>query len=163
VKDSSASKELRGAGLDFLAFEADSTPAAALLDEDGGYVLVLKDEPNELFLRSLEPLSVEAIYLTDVPSPLSVKDQIDLGRVGMLARKPLLCRVKDDVSQEELQCLRQAGVVGVVGGSAEAAGRLKDAVAALPPRRPRRGEDRPVVSLPRGQVPQEGEDDDDDE
>ena len=159
-------RELREAGLDFLVFEPESTPASALLDEDMGFVLVLPDEPDdmarELLLRSLEPLSLEAVFMTSVPSPLTVTQQIALGRVSNLARKPLISKVKPDISGEDLQCLRAAGVAALVVDNADAVAKLKERVAALPPRRQRK-DDRPVVSLPRGQAPPEDDDDDDDE
>jgi hypothetical protein len=161
-KDAATTKSLREAGLDFLAFEADSTPAAALLDDDIGYLLVLPNDPEELFLRALEPLQLDAIFLPKVSTPLSVADQIKVGSVGQLARKPLIVQVKADASSEDLQCLRAAGVVAVVvEGESEGVTKLKETVASLPARKQRR-DDRPVVSLPRGQVPVEDDDDDGD-
>jgi hypothetical protein len=156
-------KEMRAAGIDFLAFEPDSTPASVLLDEDMGYVLILPDQPDDtardLFLRSLDSLSLEALYLDGVPSPLTVSEQIALGRVGLITRKPLISRVQPDISSEDLQCLRAAGVVALVVDSADGVTKLKESVAALPARRQRK-DDRPVVALPRGQAPQEDDDDD---
>ena len=156
-------KELREKGLDFLVFEADSTPAAALLDEDTGYVLQLPNNAEELFLRSLESLSLEAIYLGSIRTPLTVSQQLELARVGLLTHKPLVCQVQPDTTSEDLQCLRAAGVVALlVEGTAAAVTRLKETIAALPPLRQRR-EERPVVSLPRSQARHEEDDDDDDD
>ena len=76
--DAEGVKLLKAAGLDFLAFEAEHTPASALLDGDVGYVLIVPANPEELFLRSLEPLNLEALFLHDVPQPLTVAKQIDL-------------------------------------------------------------------------------------
>src|SRR5262245_60315019 len=103
-----ASKELRESGLDFLAFEPEGTPAAALLDEDMGYVLVLPDKPEELFLRSLDSLSLEAVLLKNVPSPLTVVRQIELTQIAGLSRKPVIAQVAGELSSEDLQCLRAA-------------------------------------------------------
>ena len=161
-RDSATTKGLREAGLDFLALEADSTPAAALLDDDMGYLLVLQDDPEELFLRSLEALQLDAVFLPKVSTPLSVADQIRVAGVGLLARKPLIVQVKADAAPEDLQCLRAAGVVAVVvEGAPEGVTKLKETVAGLPARKQRR-DDRPVVSLPRGPAPIEEEDDDGD-
>ena len=156
-------KALHEAGVDFLIFDADSTPATALLEEDMGYVLILPDKPEELFLRSLEPLQLEAILVTKIPSSLTVADQIDISRAGGLARKPLLAQVEGDIDKNEAQALRAAGIVALLTDSAANVARLKETVAAIPPRKPRR-DDRPVVSLPRGQAaaPEEEDDDDDD-
>jgi hypothetical protein len=159
-------RELREAGLDFLVFEPDSMPASVLLDEDMGFVLVLPDQPDDiardLFLRSLESLSIEALFLAAVPSPLTVAQQIALGRVANLARKPLITQVAPDIASDDLQCLRAAGVAALVVDDADGVAKLKESVAALPPRRQRK-DDRPVVSLPRGQAPPENDDDDDDD
>jgi hypothetical protein len=161
-KDSATTRGLREAGLDFLALEADATPAAALLDDDMGYLLILDDISEELFLRSLEALQLDAVFLSKVSTPLSVADQIRVAGVGLLARKPLIVQVKADAASEDLQCLRAAGVVAlVVEGAPEGVTKLKETVAALPPRKQRR-DDRPVVSLPRGQAPVEDDDDDGD-
>src|SRR5690606_19125320 len=137
------------AGLDFLVV-TDSTPAAALLDDDLGYVLALPNQPEELFLRSLGPMTFEALYLAETPSPLTVAGQIGLSRIAGLASKPLLTLAPSGASADDLRCLRSVGVAGVItdaGGVAT----LKETVKSLPPRRSRR-EDRAVVSLPHGSV-----------
>jgi hypothetical protein len=161
VSTSEEAKALREAGLDFLLVEAETTAAAALLDDDLGYALALPEQPEELFLRSLDSLNLEALYLASTPSPLTVAGQIELGRVAGLGRKPLLSRVAAGASKDDLQCLRAAGVVAVITDVA-GLGQLKETVASLPPRRNKR-EDRAVVSLPRGNVTPEADDDDDDD
>jgi hypothetical protein len=157
--DSAAAKALREGGIDFLVVAEDS-PAASLLDEDLGYVLALPSQPEELFLRSLEPLSLEALLLHNIPSPLTVAGELELSRTGGLARRPMLCETAAGASLDDLQCLRAAGVAGVmtdVGGLAQ----LKETVKSLPQRKARRDE-RAVVSLPRGNAPAAEDDDDDD-
>jgi hypothetical protein len=161
ISDSSAARALRTAGIDFLIVEAEQTPAAAMLDEELGYVLVLPQEPEELFLRSLEPLSLEALLLNEVPSPLTVAGQIQLSRIAGLGRKPLLTQAPGSASSDDLQCLRAAGVVALVTAAEGVAG-LKETVKSLPPRRSRR-DDRTVISLPRGNAGQPDHDDDDDD
>ncbi len=161
--DAARAQSLHGAGFDFLAFDADTTPAAALLDEDLGYVMALPEEPEEMFLRSLESLSLDGLFLERLPAPLTVARQLDLNRISLLARKPLICQTNADVGADELRCLRGAGaaVVATTGGAA-AVKQLKETVGSLPPRRTRR-EERAVVSLPRGAAPVEEDDDEDDE
>ena len=160
VSDSANAKALRDAGIDFIVVSEDS-PAAALLDEDLGYVLALPAQPEEIFLRSLEPLSLEALLLHNVPSPLTVSGELELSRTSGLARRPMLCETAASASTDDLQCLRAAGVVGLMTEAAGVA-QLKEAVKSLPQRKARR-EERPVVSLPRGQAAasEEGDDDDD--
>jgi hypothetical protein len=156
-------RALREAGADFLTFVPETTPAAALLDDDMGYVTLLGPDPEELLLRSLESLSLEAVFLAGVPSPLTVAQQITLVRIASFSRKPLICLAPPDASSEDLQCLRAAGVVAlVVEGAPAGVARLKENVASMPPRRQRR-EERPVVALPRGAAPSEAGDNDDDD
>jgi hypothetical protein len=158
-----ATSDLQKAGVDFLVLDPDTTPAATLLNEDLGYVLVLPKDPDELLLHSLEPLSLDALLLTDLPSPLTVTRQIELTRVSAFTRKPLICQVKPDVSSEDLQCLRAAGcVLLLIEGAPEGITALKERVLSLPAKRRNRDE-RPVVSLPRGQAPAAEDDDDDDD
>lgn len=159
--DASQAEALKDAGFDFLVFDADSTPAAALLNEDLGFVLTLPSQPDELFLRSLESLSLDAVYLESLPSPLTVARQLDLNRIGLLAHKPLVCLTQAGVSAEDLRCLRAAGAGVVLATGAEAAKGLKEAVAALPPRKTRR-EERRMVSLPIGAGGGHDDEDDDD-
>lgn len=152
-----------GDGADFLVIDPEKTPASELLNEDRGYVLILPDAPEELFLRSLDSLQLDAVYLEKVPSPLTVTRQIELGRISGLARKPLVCSVKADAGKEDLQCLRAAGVVLLlIDGAPEGIKQLKETVLSLPAKRQRR-EDRPGVSLPRSAAPAEHDHDEDDD
>jgi len=160
VADSEAAKALKDAGLDFLLV-TDSTPAAALLEDDLGYALAIPNQPEELFLRSLGPLTFEALYLAETPSPLTVAGQIALSRVAGLASKPLLTAAPAAASKDDLRCLRSVGVAAVITDVAGVA-TLKETVKSLPPRRGRR-EDRAVVSLPHGAVAAHDDDDDDDD
>ncbi len=159
--DAAQVKVLQAAGFDFLVFDPESTPAAALLDDDLGYVLALPSQPDELFLRSLESLSLDAVYLESLPSPLTVARQLDLSRIGLFGRKSLICLVQSGISGEDLRCLRAAGAAVVLATGADAAKTLKEAVAALPARKTRREESR-IVSLPRGAAVTEDDEDDDD-
>jgi hypothetical protein len=158
--DSAAVKALKEAGLDFLLV-SESTPAAALLDDDLGYALDLPNQPEEIFLRSLAPLSFEALYLTKTPSPLTVAGQIELSRVASLAGKPLLTRADATANADELRCLRSVGVVGLMTDATGVAA-LKETVKSLPPRRGKR-EERAVVSLPHAAGVSHDDDDDDDD
>jgi hypothetical protein len=159
--DAEGVKLLKSKGLDFVAFEAEHTPASALLDEDVGYVLAVPAGADEYFLRSLEPLNLEALYIGDVPSPLTVSRQIELTRTANLARKPIIARVPASTSSDDLQCLRAAGVIVLLVDNAADVTKLKETVAGLPVRKPKKDEARPMVSLPRGQAPAEEHEDDD--
>lgn len=156
-------EDLHKGGLDFLAFEPDHTPATALLAEDLGFVIRLPEGADESYLRSLESISLEAMLIAQPKLPLSAANQIELGRLAMLTHKPLICSVDPTVSKEDLQCLRAAGVAVVLSQSIDGVKALKATVAALPPRKVHKEEQRTIVSLPRGAAPSDHEDDDDDE
>ena len=156
-------EELKEAGIDFIVFEAETTPAAALLDDDVGYVLALPVEPDEAFLRSIEPLSLDSVFLEKVPSPLTVAEQLKLSRINALSHKSLTCSVPADISAEELRSLRAVGVrLVLVSGAPEAVAKVRETVAGLPAVKKEK-QDRPVVSLPRGQSSTNDDDDEDDE
>ena len=160
--DRGAVAELRKAGADFLLFEADSTPAAALLDDDIGYVLALPGTPEETYLRSLGPLNLDAFFLEELPSPLTVARQLELTRIGVFGGKPVMARVKAEADASELECLRAAGVAVLLVEDAGGIAKLRETVLSLPARKVRKDE-RPsvAVSLPRAQAPAEDDDDDD--
>src|SRR3990172_6761913 len=135
VAGAAAARELRQAGIDFLILEPESTAASVLLDDDLGYVLVLPESPDEPFLRSLESLHLEALYLSPRPwsGPLTVAAQVELSRVHLISRRPLLCEVAPDATADDLQCLRSVGVAALLVASVDGIARLKETIAALPP------------------------------
>jgi hypothetical protein len=144
---------LKQAGIDFLAFEADSANADALLDTEMGYVLSLTGDPSDSLLRAVADFSLDALWLTDWHGPLTVQSQLELHRIHLLARAPLLVPVRADIGAGELECLRDAGVVGVaVDGHGHNAWdqlpALRQAIDGLPPPRMRRREERPDAVLP---------------
>jgi len=98
------------AAADFVVFAAESTRAAALLDDKTGYVLALKDGADDTFLRVLESLTLDAILVDSGDSPLTVEKQVRLRRIAALTRKPLMLPVSVSVESGELECLRDAGV-----------------------------------------------------
>ncbi len=159
--DAAQARSLKDSGIDFVVFNPETTPAAALLDEDFGYVLALSPEPDEALLRSIEPMSLDSVFLNEVPSPLTVADQLKVSRINILSRKSLTCPVMADVSPAELRSLRAAGVrLVLVASGVDAVKQVKERVSGLPAVKTDR-QDRPLISLPKGQVG--AEDDDDDE
>ncbi len=104
---------MRQAGVDFVVFEAERTAAAALLNETLGYVLHLRDEISDVYLRTLEPLPLDAIFLPSREGPLTVRAQMELQRVAGLARTPLIMTVPPSTGPAELQCLRDVSVAGL--------------------------------------------------
>jgi hypothetical protein len=144
---------LKQAGIDFLAFDADSASADALLDTDMGYVISLSGESSDSLLRAMADFSLDALWLADWHGPLTVRSQLELRRIYLLARTPLLVPLRADIGAGDLECLRDVGVVGVAvdGHEHNAWDRLpalRQAIDGLPPPRVRRREERPEAVLP---------------
>jgi hypothetical protein len=147
-----AAAALKETGVDFLAFDAEATSAEALLATELGYVLVLSGEPSDSFLRAMEPLRLDALLVPDWRPPLTVQGQLELQRLVLLSRTPLIVPVPLDVAPGELECLRDAGVAAVAVNAADSATwdrltTLRRAIDELPPRR-RRREERAEALLP---------------
>jgi hypothetical protein len=128
--DAADTKALIAASVDFIVFEAESTPATALLEEKLGYVLALKDgEDDDTYLRVLESVALDAVLLPDWKGPLTLKKQVELRRIAALARKPLMLPVETSVESGDLECLRDAGVSILLLDGSEA--KMLDALPAL--------------------------------
>jgi hypothetical protein len=152
----------REAGFDFVVFDPNQASATALLDEKVGYVLALPRDLNEHELRALEGFSLDAIDVGAIDGALTVRRQIDLRRIHAMTRKPLMARVKGDVSPSELRALRDTSVAVVAADKPDDIERLRKTIDALPPRIARRdGDERPVPLVPRAGAVEDEEDEDD--
>ena len=156
---------LQEAGVDYVVLEPQA-PASALQNEAVGQVLHLREELTDIQLRTLEALSIEALYLERDMSPLTIRSQIELRRVSGLSRKPLLVAIRPDALQEDLLALRDAGVL-LVGidmkerSAADGLRHLRQLIDGLPRRR--RSRDDAEVRIPSMTGVAESEEDDDDE
>jgi hypothetical protein len=167
VVDAETVAALVEAGADFLAFDDESTPATALLDDKLGYVLVLRDGQDDTYLRVLESLALDAVLLDGWNGPLTLRKQLELRRVAGLTRKPLMLPVSLPIESSELECLRDAGVsILAIEGSDKALAelaKLLETIEALPGPR-RRRESSLEVLLPRAaEMAAEEEEEEEDE
>ena len=159
---------LKEAGADFVAFDAETSSADALLETEIGYVLALSGEPTDSFLRALDTLPLEGLWLYDWQGPLTVRGQMELRRLHLLSRTPLFLPAQPDIGAAELECLRDAGVVAIVVDGAQAStwkrlGDLRQAIDGLPART-RRREEKPEAVLPIGrEVAPQAEDEEEEE
>ena len=173
VRVPSAAREtvatLKQAGIDFLAFDDESASADVFLDIEMGYVLTLSGDPSDTLLRAMADFPLDALWLADWHGPLTVRAQLDLRRIYLLARTPLLVPVRADIGAGDLECLRDTGVVGVAvegheHGAWDRLPALRKAIDGLPPPRVRRREERPDAVLPaRTSVPESAEDEEEEE
>jgi len=154
------------AGADFLVFQAESTPATALLEDKLGYVLVLKEEQDDTYLRVLESVALDAILLDGWSGPLTLRKQLELRRVAGLTRKPLMLPVSLPIESGELECLRDAGVsVVAVDGSDKTVAEMPSLVSTIDTLRgPRRHRETALeVLLPQAAEMAAEEEEDEDE
>jgi hypothetical protein len=140
-------------GVDYAAFDPEAAHATTFLASSLGHVLALKDDLQDVYLRTLEALPLDAILLPQRKGPLTVRQQMELQRISGLARKPLILTVTPQVASSELEVLREAAVVAIAveadsKGALETLASLRKAIDELPPRRHRR-EERGEALLPR--------------
>lgn len=159
-----AARELRDAGLDFVVLDTDA-PASVLQDDDLSIVLRVPADLSDIQLRTMETLSVDAIYL-DQAAQDTILGQMELRRVSGLSRRGLLVPAPPEPSQDGLLSLRDAGVALLAVDAdrdTDAIQRLRQLIDDLPRRRRRRHDARAEVSLafPTAAAQPEGEDDED--
>lgn len=158
---------LRSAGIDFAVLDLQAQ-ASALQEEELALVLRLREELTDFQLRALEALSFDALYLERDAGAPTILHYIEFQRAGGLARKPLLLPVRQPLPQQELLSLRDAGVV-LLGvdfgerGAADTLRRLREAIDALPRRKPRKRGESAISLLKLGSTPPAEEEEDEDE
>jgi len=153
---------IKQAGADFIVLEADSGLAEALLEENVGFVLASRGQPEDTWLRLLGDLGLDALIASVPDGDLTIERLLELRRVSALSRTPLLVEVPADAESSRLQALRESGVAGVIvdGSSLGKLEKLRETIAALPARGKRR-EERSEAVLPTAGVAA-GHDHDDD-
>ena len=136
-------------GASFVSFTLDAASADGVLDEDVDYVVRLHDlRIDEADARAIGSLSPAEIAV-EVEFPLSLSTVLNLRRLAILAASPIGLKCPVDISPGDVQALRDSGVaVLVLGAKATAAdvAALKQRIAELPERKPKRDEDaRPLI------------------
>ncbi len=161
VRDAAGYRAAREAGADFVCFAMDDLPAQVLLDEEPGRVLVLDQDTPDALLRMVEGLGVDACYVERADGPLTVRAAAELRRIAGLTRRPLLLPATVAPDTGELGAARECGVVGLVVPPVTAAA-VRERIAAVPARKPRR-EERPMAVLPHAGFAPANEEEEDDE
>ena len=160
---------IREAGAHFLVCTDDQTEAAALLDQQVGYVIAapttatpaLSDSDHDARLRSFRALDLDGVLVGALPQTMTVRQQLQARRLGELARKPLFVAVADTVSAATLELWRDAGVVAVVADASLVADLAAAADAVPAPRRASGDRAEAIVpAAPAGSALDDDEDDD---
>jgi hypothetical protein len=156
----------REAGADFVVLDLESAMAEALLEEQAGLVIALREAPDDTTLRLLGDLGLEALIVPSPGESLSVRELLELRRTSALARTPMLTAVRVDIDGSTLQALRESGMAGVIVDAAAMGelSALRERILGLPPRG-RKREERGEALLPAGVTVGggEGEDDEDED
>ncbi len=130
---------LEGAA-DFVVADPE-TATAGIVDSELGLVLEADEAWEDAPLRSLAPLSLDAVLVRAPVATFTVARRISLARLATLCGAPLLVTVNPGVASADLAALRESGASGVVapGGTpaSELAG-LIEQIEAVPLRSPRK-------------------------
>jgi hypothetical protein len=132
-------RQLVEAGGDFLIFEPATTPALLLQENELGKVLKIDPTWDNNLIGAVErlPVDVVLIDLTSEGGKLTVSHLMRCQRLTGLTNKPLLVAVREELSDSELQALRETGATGVIAEIAqrqpsEKLLKLRQAIKALP-------------------------------
>jgi hypothetical protein len=153
---------MREAGADFVVLDTESGEADALLEEDLGFVLLARSDADDTRLRLLGDLNLDALIPPPPDGSLTIDRLLELRRISALGRTPLFVEISGDAEASRLQALRESGVAGVIieGSALGKLGKLRDAIAALPPRGKKR-EERGEAMIPAAAMAGHGHDEDD--
>ena len=127
------------AGCEFLVFDAKSTPARVLQDDDIGKVLELEGDIDENKARAIEDLPVDAVvYLApDDLFPLTVGSLLRLHAVRGLLGKPFILHIGQCPNTYDLISFRDASINGLLVDinelKTERLKELRKAIDELPP------------------------------
>ncbi|MFQ5925253.1 MAG: hypothetical protein ACE5IE_04595 [Dehalococcoidia bacterium] len=139
--------QLKEMGCDFLVFNAARAPLALLREEEMGKIVEIEPSLADGLVRAIEQLPIDAVLIGE-EGELSIHRLMVCQRLANLVRKPLVALAPIAMSQEELQGLFEAGVVGVVvklEGSAEELSKLRQAIEGLPSFRRRKARVQPLL------------------
>ncbi|MCY3733490.1 MAG: hypothetical protein OXG42_04355 [Chloroflexi bacterium] len=140
-------------GAAFVSFDLDGARADAMLDEDVDYVIRLGDlridDADARALGSLRP----AELAVEVEFPVGLGAILELRRLALLTSAPLGVKCPTDISAGDIEALRDSGVAVFVldrDVSSDDIAAVKQRIADLPERKPKRDEDtRPLIQTMR--------------
>jgi len=161
--DRATAAKAREAGADFVVIDGESA-AESVLEEKLGYVFVTPHEVGDVVLRVMETLQLDALLVPPPDGSFTLRRLLDLRRLSLFTRAPLLMEVAPDASASHLQALRESGVVGVIldGRHLSKLASLRATLESLPPRG-RRREERAEAILPAAVASASSEDEDDED
>ena len=165
--DRDRADQLKEKGCDFFAFDAGSTAASVLSDDEPGKLITVGPELSEDMARAIQDLPIDGVLFSPEQdlSPLTVEKLMQIQAVRGLVEKPFAMMAPAELGAAELEALRDIGVMGLVVDltSPHAIESMREAIAKLPRRRPRHQASRALVpQLATGSTPL-GEDDEEED
>ncbi|MSQ11585.1 MAG: hypothetical protein EXR48_02635 [Dehalococcoidia bacterium] len=132
-------------GCDFVIFNSLAVPLDALKLDDVSYLLSVPKEFSEEQARALEATPIDGVVSQEAVAPPFTLDRLmELAGLRGLFGKPFFLPISGVPSAWELECLRDAGVDGLVASAdqvgPEALAELHKALREVPSRRPGKGE-----------------------
>lgn len=154
--DTARISALKGAGCDFIVFEASGTAAEVLNDQDIGKFIRVIGDLSEDVAAAIHDLPLDgALFSPDTLSlPLSVRQLIEIQRIRGMLGKLFVVEAPNDIRSPDLEVVRNGGTAGLlVDAVSKATVDLAGRVDALPPKRPRQDpRDDMVARVPEGPV-----------
>src|SRR5439155_24686982 len=84
---------LREAGADFVVLDAESAMADALLEENIGFILLIRSDADDTRLRLMSDLNLDALVPPPPDGSLTIERLLELRRFSALGRAPLLVEI----------------------------------------------------------------------
>lgn len=128
-------------GCDFFVVSPERVTVEAVKDERAAYLLSLPSDVDDRFLRAIEDLPVDAVFMSiaSTESPLTLQHLINIGSIRTMFDKYLILGVPATISAKEMEGLRDMGVDALVvdaGRSSEKVlGAIKENLLSLPRQR----------------------------
>jgi len=157
---------LKDRGCDFIVFEVDETAAAVLNDDELGKIIVVDSELRGREARGIQRLSIDSVLLEEEDKlvPLTVRKLIEIQQSRGRFDKPFLLGTSSELSADDLEVIRNAGVQGLVMDLAatDAIAKTRETIAELPRRRSKSGSrNASVPHVPAGSAAGHEHDEDD--
>ena len=154
-------QRLERAGCDLALLRNPGLQADALAPEIDK-ILEVEEEWSDSLLRAVEALPVAAVlYRVNSVEHLTIQQLIELQRVVLLVRKPLIASLAPSIGPDSLRVLRDAGVAGIMVVPSKVKD-FRSALRALPP--PKKTRDKVDAIVPAAPTTHHdhGEEDDED-
>ena len=169
--NSEVAAALKEAGCDFIAFDAEGTSAVVLNDDELASVISVGfDDPDfdEDEAKAIRTLDIDCVLLTPPEGllPLTVQKLLGIQAMRATVRKRSILAAPAELSKDELETLRNAGIAAIAVSIADAGSeiqRIKEHIAGLPRRKSQssRGSSSPSVGFGGGAALSDDDFDDD--